>query len=361
MTSYAVRSIPLGLLVLALACSPRAEAQTKLVYSTYIPETYSVAACDTFFMDEVTKRTSGKIVFERYHASALLNAVDTVPGIGRGAADFGNGAPGAYNRPQFPISNFVMPWITDNFVAATLAANELYAENKDFQAEYEKQNVKLLYAVIPPPHSFWSRAPIRSGSDFKGKRTRSVLAIGDAVAKLGGTPVAMAFPDGLEAISRGAIDAFGNAPFDLGVTSGLYKIAKYVTDAGRMGTFALQTSVFSLKRWNGLPPEVQQVMTDVIKEVPKCFFDIAHRDIQKAVETLGESKQNEVIVFSADEAAKLRDTTGKLLWQEWVTLVGKQGYDGQKLLGRYRELVAKYEKDHPTKNPFELYLEKYAK
>jgi TRAP-type C4-dicarboxylate transport system substrate-binding protein len=361
MISSGFRFVAATTLTTALLCSAPATAQTKLVFSTYIPESYSVTNCDTFFMDEVTKRTGGKIVFERYHASALLNAVDTVPGIGRGAADFGNAAPGGYNRAQFPITNIVMPWITDSFVAATLAANQLYHENADFQAEYEKQNVKMLYAVVPVPHSFWSRAPIKKAADFKGKRVRSVLAVGDAVAKMGGTPVAMAFPDGLEAISRGAIDAFGNAPFDLGVTSGLYKIAKHVTDAGRMGTFSLQTSLISLKRWNSLPADVQQTMLDVAKEVPACFFKVAQRDVDKSIATLGEDKQVEVSIFSDDEAKTLRETTGKLLWQEWATLVKKQGYDSQKLLDRYLELVSKYEKEQPSKSAYDLYKEKYGK
>lgn len=337
------------------------QAQTKLVFSTYVPESYSVTACDAYFMDEVTKRTGGKVVFERYYASTLLNAVDTVPGVGRGAADFGMGFPGGYNRAQYPISNIVMPYITDNPVAATLALNDLYKENAEFQAEYERQNVKLLYSLVTEAHSFWSREPIRTAADFKGKRVRSLLAIGDAVAKLGGTPVAMAFPDGLEAVSRGAVDAFGNAPFDLGVTSGLYKVAKYVTDAGRMGTFAASASVINLQRWKSLPEDIRRMMEDVALEAPKCFFEVARRDIEKAVDTVGQSKDVQVTTFSLEEARKLRETVGRELWSEWVALVTKQGYAGQKLLDRYLELVAKYEKERPHQTGFDLYKAKYDK
>ena len=343
-----------------IALAGAAQAQIKLVFSTYVPDSYSVTACDAVFMDEVTKRTGGKVTFERYYASSLLNAVDTVPGIGRGAADFGMGFPGGYNRAQYPISNIVMPYITDSPVAATRALNDLYRENAEFQSEYEKQNVKLLYAFVPGAHSTWSREPIRTASDFKGKRIRSLLAIGDAIAKLGGTPVAMAFPDGLEAVSRGAVDGFANAPFDLGVTSGLHKVTKYATDGGRMGTFAASASVINLRKWKALPADVQKTMLEVAAEAPKCFFDVVKRDEQKAVETLGESKQVEVITFAPEEAQKLRDTVGRQLWQEWVQLVTKQGYDGQKLLDRYLELVAKYEKESSYQTPFDLYKQKYG-
>ena len=361
MNMLALSALATAVLAVMPGSTGAAQAQTKLVFSTYVPESYSVTACDAVFMDEVTKRTGGKIVFERYYASALLNAVDTVPGIGRGAADFGMGFPGGSNRGQYPISNIVMPYITDNVVAATNALNDLYKENAEFQAEYEKQNVKLLYSFITEAHSFWSREPIRTAADFKGKRVRSLLAIGDAVAKLGGTPVAMAFPDGLEAINRGAIDVFGNAPFDLGVTAGLHKVTEYASDGGRMGVFAASASVINLKRWKSLPPDVQQIMLEVAAEMPKCYFEVAKRDIEKAVETLGESKQVEVITFSPEESKKLRETVGRELRKEWVTLVTKHGYNGQRLLDRYLELVAKYEKEHPWQTGFDLYKAKYGK
>ena len=356
-----VKSAALAAGMATLGLAGAAGAQTKLIFSTYLPDSYAVAACDGVFMDEVIKRTGGKITFERYYASTLLNAVDTVPGVGRGAADFGMGFPGGYNRAQYPISNILMPWITDNSVAATKAANALYHENKDFQAEYEKQNVKFLYGVVTEAHTFYSREPIRTAADFKGKRVRSLLAIGDAVAKLGGTPVAMAFPDGIEAMNRGAIDAMGNLPFDLGVTAGLHKVSKYVTDAGRMGTFALSASVFNLKKWNALPADVQKIMLDAAKDAPDCYFKIAKRDVEKAVDTLIESKTVELIPFAPEEAKKLRDTVGRELWKEWVTLVNKAGYDGQKLLDRYLELVAKYEKEFPLETGFDIYKRKSGK
>jgi TRAP-type C4-dicarboxylate transport system substrate-binding protein len=112
-----LRALAPALATVAMSLAGAAQAQIKLVFSTYVPDTYSVTACDGFFMDEVSKRTGNKVTFERYYAGSLLNAVDTVPGIGRGAADFGMGFPGGYNRAQYPISNILMPFITDSPIA----------------------------------------------------------------------------------------------------------------------------------------------------------------------------------------------------------------------------------------------------
>jgi TRAP-type C4-dicarboxylate transport system substrate-binding protein len=344
-----------------LAISSGADAQTKLVFSTYLPETYSTTFCDGKFMDAVTKRTEGKVTFERYYASSLLNAVDTLPGVGRGAADMGTSFPGGYNRAQYPISNIVMPFITANPIAATFAVNELYKENKDFQDEYQKQGVHLLYSLVPDNHTIWSREPIRSAADFKGKRIRALLAPGDAIAKMGGTPVAMQWPDGVEAMNRGAIDGFANAPFDLGVKAGLQKVSQYVTDSGGMGTYALSATVVNLRKWKALSPEVQKIMTEEAAKAPDCFFDVVRKDLQAGVDTLAKEKKVELISFSKEESEKLRDTVGKELRQEWIATLAKSGYmDGQKLLDRYLELVSKYEKTTTYKTGFALYREQHG-
>jgi TRAP-type transport system periplasmic protein len=333
-------------------------AQVKIVYSTYLPETYSTTACDTFFMNEVMKRTDNAVTFERYYASSLLNAVDTLPGVGRGAADVGTSFPGGYNRAQYPLSNIALPFITENAVAATLALNELHKESAAFQSEYEKQGVKLLYTLIPDGHTVWSREPIRTAADVKGKRIRGLLATGDALAKMGGTVVAMQWPDGVEAMNRGAIDAFANAPFDLGVKAGLNKVSSYVSDVGKMGTYAASATVINLRKWNTLDPKVQETMLQVAGEVPDCFFNIVKKDVATAVETLLKDDTTEVVTFSDEESQKLRDTIGRELWQEWVTWVGKSGYDGQTILDRYLELVAKHEKTSTYPTGFEQYKQK---
>lgn len=344
--------------LLTLSCA--AEAQTKLVFSTYLPETYSTTFCDGKFMDAVEARAGDKVKFERYYASSLLNAVDTLPGVGRGAADLGSSFPGGYNRAQYPLSNIVMPFITANPIAATLALNELYRESKEFRAEYEKQGVHLLYMLVPDNHTVWSREPIRSAADFKGKRIRALLAPGDAIAKMGGTPVAMQWPDGVEAMNRGAIDGFANAPFDLGVKAGLHKVAKYVTETGAMGTYAASATVINLRKWNALPPDVQQIMTEEAAKAPDCFFEVVRKDLEDGVDTVAREKKVELIPFSEEEAKRLRETVGKELWREWVKTADKAGANGQQLLDRYLELVAKHEKTTSYKTGFDLYKERYG-
>ena len=335
-----------------------AMAETKLTFTTYVPQAYSIVTCEDRFMDEVTKRTDGEVVFERFYAGTLLNAPDTFPGIGRGAADIGMSYPSGYNRAEYPLSNIVMPYMSANPVAATQAYNDLINDREEYAQEYERGNTKILYSTITIGHSLWTRDPVRTADDVKGKRIRALLAVGDALDKMGATVVAMPFPDTVEAMSRGAIDGFANVPFDLGVTAGIDKVSSYVSDLGGMGVFAASSTAINLDVWNGLSPEIQNTMMEVAGELPHtCWPDVVDKDIEKSVQSVLDTTSVEVVMFSSEEAKKLSDTIGGELRQEWVEWVDSEGYDGEAILARFEELIAKYEEQSDFKNSFQRYTD----
>ena len=335
-----------------------AQAETVLTFTTYEPETYSVIACDGWFMEEVTKRTDGEVTFETFYSAVLLGPADTFPGVGRGAADIGMSYPSAYNRAEYPLSNIVMPYVTANPIAATLAYNDLLQENEAFQEEYARGNTKILYSTVTIGHSLWSRDPIRTADDVKGKRTRAVLAVGDALDKMGATVVALPFADAIQAMNNGAIDAMGGTPFDLAVTAGIHQVSNYATDLGGMGVYAASATGINLDVWNGLAPEIQQTMLEVASEVPnECWRNVVEEDAQEAVDTVVADGSVEVILFSEEEARELKETIGAELRQEWVDWVTSEGYEGEAILARFEELIAKYEKESDFKNSFQRYLE----
>ena len=346
------------MLAASTAIAAPACAETKLTFSTYVPQAYSIVTCEDRFMDEVTERTGGEVVFERFYSGTQLNAPDTFPGIGRGAADIGMSYPSGYNRAEYPLTNIVMPYMSANPVAATQAFNDLIREREEYTQEYERGNTKILYSTITIGHSLWTIDPVRTADDVKGKRIRALLAVGDALDKMGATVVAMPFPDAIEAMNRGAIDGFANVPFDLGITAGIDKVANYTTDLGGMGVFAASSTAINLDVWNGLSPEIQDTMLEVAKELPfNCWPDVVDADIEKSVNSVLESGEVEVVMFSPEEATALSDTIGAEVRQEWVEWVDSEGYDGAAILARFEELIAKYEAESDFKNSFERYTE----
>jgi len=170
-------------LLAGIGWSGAASAQTvrKLTYATYIPDTFAMTKADIWFMDEVTKRTNGRITFEKYYSGSLLKASDILPGVASGAADIGNSVPSAYNRQDYPLSNITLPFVTTRVDSMTRAFKDLYDSNPQFRKEYESRGLKLLYAPAYGENTIWSTKEIAKPADVKGLRVRAVLAIGDAL------------------------------------------------------------------------------------------------------------------------------------------------------------------------------------
>lgn len=320
-------------------------AQTKLIYATYVSDVYSTTKSELWFMDEIEKRTNKQIVFERYLSGSLLKASDLFPGLQRGAADVVSGAPSAYNRKQYPLANVTLPFITDRPDVVTKAFTDLFESNADLRREFESKNAKVLFARGYAENTLWSRVPIATAEDFKGKKIRAVLAIADVMEKLGAVTVNMSFPDAVEGVERGIVDGMSSTPFDSAAGAGLQEITKFGSDGGRMGVYAANIFAINQKRWNSLSKEHQKIFSEVAAEAVVYSTKLQDEEVQKAAEKIcGAKGKLKLNLFSDAEAAKVRAIAMKPIQDEWI----KWASDGAKinapkLLADYTALVAKYE------------------
>lgn len=323
-----------------------AQAPRKLTYATYIPDTFAMTKADIWFMDEVTKRTNGKITFERYYSGSLLKASDILPGVSAGAADIGNSVPSAYNRQDYPLSNITLPFVTTRVDSLTHAFKDIYDSNPQFRKEYESRGLKLLYAPAYAENTIWSTKEIAKPADVKGLRVRAVLAVGDALAKMGASIVAIPFPDAIDGMRRGAVDAMSAAPFDTAVGGGLPEIANFGSDIGRMGVYAVSATVINQKTFNSLDKETQKIIETVASEAPAQYFKMLDDILDQAAKKVAErvkSGKVKVNLFSDADVQQMRATIGAEIQKEWIATANKAGYDGTALLKEFTALTSKYD------------------
>ncbi|TNE38859.1 MAG: hypothetical protein EP348_04415 [Alphaproteobacteria bacterium] len=347
--------------VIAAAAPVTVEAKVTLTFATYVSEGYTTSQADIWFMDEVEKRSKGEITFERYFSGSLLKAADLFPGLARGAADIVAGVPSAYNRNDYPLSNVTLPFITEKADAVTKAFGELYDTDADLRKEYEGRNAKLLYTRGYAENSIWSRVPITKAADYNGLKIRAVLAISDAVTALGATTVSVPFPEAVEGMGRGVVDAMTSAPFDSAIKSGLPEIAKYGSDGGRMGVYAANMLAMNLDRWKSLSPADQKLISDVSAEAAARFDQLHAEEVRKAAMKLcqivskGKIKIN---LFSDEAAAKVREIAFKPIKEAWIKWASKAAnVDAGKVLDTYTSLIRKYEGESTYKTGFQIYKE----
>ncbi len=345
-----------GCLALSVAAAP-ADAGEKLIYASYISEVYSASKTDIWMMQEITKRSGGEITFEQYWSSSLLKAPDLFPGLASGAADIVLGAPHAYNVREYPLANVVMPFTSTRADAMTYAWQDLYKNNADFRHEYESKGAKVLYSLAWAENTIWSKRPLNKVADFEGLKVRAVPTISGALQKLGATPVALAWPDGLEGIRRGVVDAMSSAPFDSAVHGGIHEVAKYVTDAGGTGIFAMATIAMSLDRYNRLSPAHRKIIDEVASEAPSHGLGFMEGTMNSAVDKLCALKEKITIgVFPPEEVARVQDIAASKVQDEWLARVkAETKADGRAMLDEYMGYVKKYEATSTYVSGFERY------
>ncbi len=347
----------------ALVCGLTAVASTsavaveKIVYANFVSEVYTISKIDLWAMGEIEKRSNGEIKFEKYFSGSLLKAPDIFPGLQNGAADMVMGVPAAYNRSDFRLSNVVLPYISSKADAVASALSELYAGNADLRKEYESRNARVLYIVPWAENTFWSQKPLAKADDFNGLKIRSVQAVADSVKKLHGTPVAMAWPEALDALGRGVVDVVSSAPFDSAVLGGIHESAKVGSDGGDMGIFSAAVTAFNQQRWNALSPAHRKIIQDVSAEAPARFTAALDIEIQKAVDKLCAYKGDLTItLFPEAERQKVHALAAGPVQTEWVKWAAETTKaDTAALLKQYIALVRKHEASSTWQSGFQRY------
>lgn len=216
----------------------------------------------------VTKFTNGKITFENYWSSSLLNAVNTLEGVGDGVADIGLIIP-TYYPQKLPVGSWLfglggaLSGSTVHDVAAGgAAALETVLTLQPLTDEYASHNLKVMQATSTPAYNLLCNKPIASLEDAAGKRARAIGAVwSDTVEALGMTPVSIAWNEAYEGLQRGVFDCMVINPNQYVDGLILKEVApEYVPVT--MAQLQASTWVFNLEVWDSLPLELQNFMTE---------------------------------------------------------------------------------------------------
>lgn len=353
------RSALLGAAALSLCAAP-VKATETLIFATYFSEVYSASKAAIWMMDEIEERSGGEIKFEQYWSSSLLKAPDLFPGLRGGAADIVIGAPHGYNVREYPLANVVMPFMTTRADALTMAWQDLYKNNATFRNEFESKGAKVLFSLAWAENTVWSKTPIASVADLEGLKVRAVPTISDALQKLGATPVALTWPDGLEGLQRGVVDAMSSAPFDSAVHGGAHEVAKYGTDLGGTGIFATATFGMSLDRYNSLSNEHRKIIDEVSAEAPAIGLAAIEKSVDEAVDKLCNANEKVVIsFFPPAETEKVHQLAASTMQDDWKKRAKDEANaDGQAILDEFLGYLREYEKTAMYIQGFERYNKK---
>lgn len=240
-------------------------------------QTANFGAAMVKWEEAITEYTGGKITFENYWSSSLLNAISTLPGVGDGVADIGLIIP-TYYPQELPVGSWLyglggaLSGSTVHDVAAGgAAALETVLALEPLTNEYASHNLKVLQGTSTPAYNLLCNKPISSLEDAKGIRARAIGAVwSDTVQALEMSPVSIAWNEAYEGLQRGVFDCMVINPNQYVSGLVLKDVApEYVPVT--MAQLQASTWVINLDTWNGFPVELQNFIT---QESVRSAFNI---------------------------------------------------------------------------------------
>jgi TRAP-type C4-dicarboxylate transport system substrate-binding protein len=335
-----------------LALGASAQEKRELTYATFYGSNDFYETSSKYFMDEVTKRSDGKITFQPYYGGSLLKTAEMSTGISKGAADIGSGVPAAFNPREFPLSGVVLPFITENPYAATKAFAELYKENEDLQKEYSRNNQRLLWAIGSGENTVWTNKPIRTAEDLKGARIRAIIGVADAIMALGGTPISIPWVEALELVQRGGAEGVSGTPFNQSIVTKVFDMAPYGSNGGRMGVYTLVTWSINERTWNSFDDETKRIFNEVAESVPDHYFAEYEKEMDRTVKLAQEAKVQYVPIEEA-EVQRWKQVAQPVVTDKWLGQAKRSVSDPAALLDRFTALVKKHEAERPYVTGFD--------
>jgi TRAP-type transport system periplasmic protein len=326
-------------LVSAALYGSRAEAQNfSFTYSTFFPPTHVQAKISEAWAKEVEERSNGQVKIRVFTGGSLTPAPQIYDGVAKGVSDFGLSV-FAYSPGRFPVMSAVdNPLGFPNAYVATRVINDLY---KQFQpAELNDVHVCYLFAHGPGLlHT--ARKPVNKVEDVKGLKIRSTGTSQLIVRALGAAPVAMSQGETYDALKKNIVDGT-LVPIEALEGFKQAEVLKHTTlnygSAYSQGFFV----AMNLAKWKSLPPNLQQVITDVSKKYEEITAK-AWEDSDESGRQFAQKLGHQFIKISAEEDEKFKEAV-KPVFADYVKTATEKGVDGQAVFKAAQELVEKHSK-----------------
>ncbi|MDT3701413.1 MAG: TRAP transporter substrate-binding protein [Thermincola sp.] len=324
-----------------------------LTLAHFFPATHDIEArVLKNFIADVEKATNGRVKITSYPAGTLTPSTETYDGVVKGVADMGISAY-SYNRGRFPVvESFIVPGLNyNNSKSATYALNEGI---KQLNPKELQDTHHLLSFATGPGSIYTTKKAVRTMADMKGLQLGATAGLrADAIGLLGGVPVVQPIPEWYESLSKGIMDG-GVAPVESvqGFRTGEVS-ANYLTLAPFVYNQALYL-VMNNDKWNSLPADIQQALTEVSNKYIEGEFGSFFDDIDiKGMKWLTEKKKVEIISLSDEETAKWVEKL-KPLEDKYIKTLNDASLPGADIMKTVKELAEKGNAKFPEKDVFVL-------
>lgn len=280
------------LLIPTMLISSSVWAKTIIKLGHYNSDTHpSNIILKDYFKKIVEEKTNGKYEIRIYPNNQLGGEDQIVNGLRNGTIEMG--ITGLLLQNVDPIFG-VWEWpylFKDNLEAKKVLESPVATEIGN---KMENYGIKLLAYGMNGFRVISSNKNIEKFSDFKGLRLRVPLnsLFVDWANAMGMNPQSMPLSEVFTALEQKVIDGQEN-PYMLIKDSGLYEVQKYIIQTNHI--FSPGLLQISLKTWNKMPKEDQEVFLEAAKVYQEKEWELAMKTEQEVKDFLANSGTSIVI------------------------------------------------------------------
>ena len=299
-----------------------------------------------WLLDEIEKRSKGRIKFERYPGQSLAKAAEQVDALESGMADVAKFVT-TYTPGKIPLNTLTaLPYSLQYAWVNARSYYQLVQEIPEVKQELTKQNIRMISAWSTGPYYVFSTKPIRTFDDFRGKKIIATGPIAELLKSMGAAPLGIVITESYEALQRGTADGAVYGP-SAGGTYHLEEVCKHLLKlplGGVCGPIGM-----NLRTWRKLSPDLQKMIDALPPEHAKALHRIYQIEGDGKYIKKFKSEGVEMIEPSADLMARTKKIAKDTVWKRWAETQEKRGMPGKKVMERYLELIAKNTRLNPFK------------
>jgi len=324
------------LVFLGISVTPVGAETYSFTYSTFFPPTHIQTKVPVAWVKEIEERSNGQIKIKMFTGGSLTPAPQIYDGVVKGISDFGLSV-FAYSPGRFPVISAIdNPLGYPNAFVATRAINEL---NRIFKPK-ELSDVHVCYLFAHGPGLLHTaRKPVHTLEDVKGLKIRSTGTSQLIVRALGAAPVAMSQGETYDALKKNIVDGT-LVPIEALEGFKQAEVLKYTTltysSSYSQGFFV----VMNLKKWNSLPKDLQDIITEVSKAY-ECITAKAWGDSDESGFKFAQKLGQEFITLSKEESAKFKAAV-QPVFDEYIENANKKGIDGKAVFEATKKMVESF-------------------
>jgi TRAP-type C4-dicarboxylate transport system substrate-binding protein len=278
------------------------------------------------------KGSKYRIEWNEALGGSLYNFENTLEAVEQGIADFG-WVGTLWEPAKMPLQNimFATPFVTDDPKVAVKVMDELMAKSPHFKREWDAQKAIYLSATTSDSYQLFTKFPIKSQADLKGKKILAAGAVGAWMEGLGATAVNAAIPNFYNMVQTGVGDGVVLIPSGA-VPIKLHEVAPYVTYVN-MGAVTFGAFAVNKQRWESLPQEVRDVILPIAQEYAAENIRIV-QEREKAGLELMKKEGAKISTLPDDERKRWADALPHLA-KTWSEAADKRGQPGKQIMQEY--------------------------